>query len=127
MASRHPSRVVRTARWSAEHRWRAVLGWMAFVVVCVGVGGMTGTRSQTDAQEAVGEWARAEQMITDGHFADPATENVLVTARSGPLDQARAAAAAADARRRLTGAPQVAGVAAPVTAPGGTAVLVGRR
>jgi RND superfamily putative drug exporter len=116
--------VVRIARWSAEHRWQAVLGWVAFVIVCVALGGAAGTASQTDAQQAVGEWGRAERMVQDGHFADPVAENVLVTARSGPLDQAAATAAATEAGRRLRVLPQVASVAAPVTAPGGTAVLV---
>jgi RND superfamily putative drug exporter len=116
--------VVRIARWSAEHRWRAVLGWVAFVVICVAVGGMAGTASQTDAQQAVGEWGRAERMLADAHFTDPAVENVLITARSGPLDQAAATAAAGEAGRRLRGLPEVAQVSQPVRSPGGTAVLV---
>jgi putative drug exporter of the RND superfamily len=124
VANRRPSRVVRIARWSAEHRLRAVLAWVAFVVVCVGVGGLAGTKSQTDAQQAVGEWGRAEQMVVDGHFTDPAAENVLITARSGTLDPAAGAGAADEARQRLGRLPQVASVAEPVTAPGGRAVLV---
>jgi RND superfamily putative drug exporter len=103
---------------------RAVLAWVAFVIVCVGVGGIAGTRSQTDAQQAVGEWGRAEQMIVDGHFADPAVENVLITSRSGPLDAAAATAAGTEARQRLSGLSQVGTVSEPVTAPGGRAVLV---
>ncbi len=124
MTNWRPSRVVRIARWSAEHRWRAVLGWVAFVVICVAVGGMAGTASQTDAQQAVGEWGRAERMLADAHFTDPAVENVLITARSGPLDRAAATTAATEAGRRLRGRPEVASVSEPVTAPGGTAVLV---
>ena len=124
MTNRRPGRVVRIARWSAEHRWRAVLGWVAFVVICVAVGGIAGTASQTDAQQAVGEWGRAERMLADAHFTDPEVENVLITARSGPLDEAEASAAAAEAGRRLRGLPEVAGASEPVTSPGGTAVLV---
>jgi putative drug exporter of the RND superfamily len=93
--SRRPGRVVRVARWSAEHRWRAVLGWVAFVVLCVAVGGAVGTRSQSDADAAVGEWGRSERIVEDGRFADPAVENILVTSRTGALDRDRAAAAAA--------------------------------
>jgi putative drug exporter of the RND superfamily len=124
VANRRPSRVVRIARWSAEHRWRAVLGWVAFVAICVAVGGMAGTAQQTDAQQAVGEWGTAEKMLADAHFTDPAVENVLITARSGPLDQAAATAAASEAAGQLRRLPAVASVSAPVTAPGGTAVLV---
>ncbi|HST65039.1 MAG TPA: MMPL family transporter [Mycobacteriales bacterium] len=101
-----------------------MLAWVAFVVVCVGVGGLAGTRSQTDAQQAVGEWGRAEQWVLDGHFADPAMENVLITSRSGTLDAAAAGAAATEVRQRLGRLPQVGSVAEPVTAPGGKAVLV---
>jgi RND superfamily putative drug exporter len=124
VTNRRPSRVVRIARWSAEHRWRAVSGWVAFVVICVAVGGMAGTASQTDAQQAVGDWGRAERMLADAHFTDPAVENVLITARSGPLDQAAATAAAGEAGRRLRGLPEVSQVSEPIPSPGGTAVLV---
>ena len=124
MANRRPSRVIRIARWSAEHRLRAVLAWVAFVVVCAGIGGVAGTKEQSDASQAVGEWGRAEQWVVDGHFADPAVENVLITAPSGALDPATARTAADEARQRLSRLPQVASVAEPVTAPGGRAVLV---
>ena len=109
--------VVRIARWSAEHRWRAVLAWVAFVVVCVGVGGLAGTRTQTDAQAAVGEWGRFERIVADGGLVDPAVENVLVTGPGG-------ARAAADVAARLRALPEVAAVTDPVTAAGGDAVLV---
>jgi putative drug exporter of the RND superfamily len=98
--------VVRIARWSAEHRWRAVLAWVAFVVVCVGTGAMVGTRSQTEAQEAIGEQGRYERIIEAGGFDDPAVENVLLT---GPA----AAAAAEDAAGRLRAVPVVAAVSPP--------------
>ena len=111
------SRVVRIARWSAEHRWRAVAAWLVFVVACVALGGFAGTRTQTDAEEAVGEWGRAERMLVDGGFVDPAVENVLV---SGP----GALPAAELARTRLAALPSVESVSAPVEAPGGGAVLV---
>ncbi len=122
--SRRPGRVVRVARWSAEHRWRAVLAWLAFVALCVAVGGATGTRSQSDSDAAVGEWGRAERIVEDGRFADPAVENVLITSRAGALDRDRAAAAAADARGRLDALPQVGTLTGPIDSPPGDAVLV---
>ena len=39
---------------------------------------------------------RAERIVEHGNFADPAVENVLITARSGTLDPAAATKAAAD-------------------------------
>ena len=121
---RRPGRVVRVARWSAEHRWRAVLAWAAFVVVCVGVGGAVGTRSQSDADSAVGEWGRSERIVEHGNFADPAVENVLVTSRSGPLERDRAGAAAADVSRRLDALPEVGTISPPVPSADGRALLV---
>jgi hypothetical protein len=80
---REHAAVIRLVRWSAEHPWRAVGGWIVFVALCVVCGGMIGTRQQSNADEAVGEWGRAERIVDHGNFTDPARENVLVTARSG--------------------------------------------
>ena len=122
--ARHPGRVVRMARWSAEHRWRAVFAWVAFVAVCVVAGGMAGTRSQADSDAEVGQSARAAKIVEQGGFADPATENVLITARSGSLRADRAEAAAADVTRRLAAEPSVADRSPATTAADGSAVLV---
>jgi putative drug exporter of the RND superfamily len=115
---------VRVARWSATHPWRAIGAWVLFVAVCVWAGGAVGTRQSTSEDILKGEVLHAQQIVDDGHFGDPAVENILITATSGRLDPARAAAAAADAARRLRVLPQVAAVGAPVTAPDRGAVLV---
>src|SRR3954454_16017311 len=82
---------VRTARWSAEHPWRAIALWMVFVAVCFVGGNMAGTHEATAQDDAIGESGRAYVMIEDGKFADePAVDNVLITARSGMLDDAAA-------------------------------------
>jgi RND superfamily putative drug exporter len=85
--AREPGAVIRVARWSAEHPWRAIAGWIAFVALCVVVGGAVGTKQQSDADQGVGEWGRAERIVEHGNFDDTVTENVLVTARTGGLDQ----------------------------------------
>jgi putative drug exporter of the RND superfamily len=116
--------VIRTARWSAEHPWRAIAGWIALVAVCAVVGGLAGTRSQTDSDEAVGEWGRAEHIVDDGRFADPIMENVLVTAPAGSLDKARGEAALADVARRFRALPDVVATQPVVTAADGSALLL---
>jgi RND superfamily putative drug exporter len=121
---REQGAVIRMARWSAEHPWRAIAGWIVFVVLCAVVGGMAGTRQQTDADEAVGEWAHAERIVQDGHFPDPIMENVLVTARSGTLDRGRAAAALADVGRRFAALPEVARQEKPVISHNGSAMAL---
>jgi RND superfamily putative drug exporter len=112
------------ARWSAEHPWRAIVGWIAFVALCAVVGGLAGTRQQSDADQAVGEWGRAERIVEHGNFHDPITENILVTARSGVLDRARADAALADVGRRLSALPDVIRRDKPVPAADGSAVVL---
>ena len=98
---------MKAARWSAEHPWRAILGWIAFVAIAVGFAVAIPTQDTTDADYRVGESGRADAMIADAHLAQPDTENILITARSGALDTAQAEQAA-DAV--VTGAKTAAGV-----------------
>ncbi|MEU9156231.1 MMPL family transporter [Streptomyces sp. NPDC048417] len=105
---------VRMARWSARHPWRAVVGWLAFVVLCLGIGSAVGTHSATTADYRVGEAGRAEAMAAEGHLERRSTEQVLISSRSGLLDRAAADAAAKDLTSRMKRLPEVAGVADPL-------------
>jgi RND superfamily putative drug exporter len=99
---------MKAARWSAEHPWRAILGWIAFVAIAVGFAVAIPTVDTDDADYRVGESGRADAMVTDAHLTQPDTENILITARSGALDTAQADQAAAAI---ATGAEAAAGVA----------------
>ncbi|MBN1173652.1 MAG: MMPL family transporter [Micromonosporaceae bacterium] len=115
---------VRVARWSATHPWRAVALWVVFVALSITIGGLVGTKESTMNGE-VGETARAEQMIEEGDFPQqPMVERVLVTSRSGVLDQAAATAALSDAGTRMRQLPEVAGVEEPIPSPDGTALML---
>ncbi|MBI0297967.1 MMPL family transporter [Streptomyces sp. PRKS01-29] len=105
---------VRMARWSARHPWRAIVGWLVFVVLCLGVGSAVGTHSATTADYRVGEAGRAEAMAAEGGLERRATEQVLISARSGPLDRDAAEAAAGDLAARMERLPEVASVADPL-------------
>jgi len=115
---------VRVARWSATHPWRAIGLWVVFVAVCFAAGGWVGTNDATDDDLAIGEAGRATTIIADGHFAEHAKENVLITARSGRLDQAEAQAAAKDAAQRMGGLREVREVGDPVPSRDGDALLL---
>ncbi|MFI7646472.1 MMPL family transporter [Micromonospora sp. NPDC049460] len=115
---------VRLARWSAEHPWRAIALWVVFVAVCFVGGNAAGLKEATGADQAVGESGRAGLIVDAGDFADPAVENVLITARVGTLDPVAAKAAAADAATELRSVTGVASVGEPVTARDGSALLV---
>ncbi|OLF09645.1 RND transporter [Actinophytocola xanthii] len=112
------------ARWSATHPWRAIGLWVVFVAVCLSAGSWLGTNEATDEDMAIGEAGRATSIVSSGEFGDRAEENVLITARSGQLDQAAASAAAADAAERMRGLPEVAEVGEPVPSADRQALLV---
>ncbi|MER7155302.1 MMPL family transporter [Streptomyces lydicus] len=115
---------VRVAVWSARHPWRALAGWLAFVVLCLGVGAALGTHQATAADYRVGEAGRAETLAEQGHLDRPGVEQVLITARSGPLDRAAAEAAVRDVTARMAKLPEVAGAADPVRSADGRALRV---
>ncbi|MFF4830504.1 MMPL family transporter [Streptomyces sp. NPDC001315] len=115
---------VRMARSSARHPWRALLGWLLFVALCLGVGSAVGTNSAKTADYRVGEAGRAEAMAAEGHLERLSAEQVLISARSGALDERAAASAATDLTARMKRLPEVAGVAAPVRSSDGRVLMV---
>ena len=72
----------RAGRWSAQHRKKAILGWLAFVVLAVFIGGSVGTKTLSDADFGIGESGRADEAVAD-HFPEKAPESVLIQSRSG--------------------------------------------
>ncbi|MEU7095869.1 MMPL family transporter [Kitasatospora aureofaciens] len=115
---------VRIARWSARHAWRAIAGWFAFVVLCLGIGIAVGSHEATTEDYRVGEAGRAEAIAGSAGMQQQPTEQVIIHARSGPLDTAAAASAAQDLTERMRKLPEVQGVAAPVSSKDGQVVRV---
>ena len=72
----------RAGRWSAQHRKKAIFGWLAFVIVAVFIGGSVGTRTLTDDEYGIGESGRADKAVS-AHFPDKASESVLVQSQNG--------------------------------------------
>ncbi|MEU8959096.1 MMPL family transporter [Streptomyces sp. NPDC048518] len=121
---RKRSVTVRAARWSALHPGRAVIGWLVFVVLCLGVGAAAGMNSATSEDFRVGEAGRAEALATDGGLPLRSTEHVLIRAAKGPLDKAAAAAAVRDVTDRMEALPEVASVAPPARSSDGRVLRV---
>ena len=120
--------VRRVAGIAAARPKTAIALWMALVVGCIVVGGMSGTRSMTDAEAGAGESAQADERIVAAGLADPAVESILVRS----ADARDTAAAAADLERRLDGGRDVSDVQGPADAPelskaGGRTVLLQAR
>ena len=55
----------RAGRWSAQHRKKAIFGWLAFVILAVFIGGSVGTRTLTDDEYGIGESGRADKAVSD--------------------------------------------------------------
>ena len=51
----------RAGRWSTQHRKKAIIGWLVFVVLAVFAGGSFGTNTLKDDQSGVGESGRSGQ------------------------------------------------------------------
>ena len=58
----------RMGRWSAQHRKKAIWGWIAFVVIAFAVGNAVGTKQPTH-DDYVGQSGQAEKLFAD-HFAE---------------------------------------------------------
>ena len=90
----------RAGRWSARHRKAAVLGWLAFVVAALVLGGATGTKLLTDEEQGSGESGRADTTLAKA-FPQAADESVLVQSSKLGVDDPAFRAAVADVERRL--------------------------
>jgi RND superfamily putative drug exporter len=75
----------RAGRWSAAHWKTATLAWIAFVVVAIVGGSAVGSVMLSDSEQATGEAARAQAILQDAGFRQPATESVLVQSRSATV------------------------------------------
>jgi RND superfamily putative drug exporter len=116
---------LRAARWSATHPWRAILAWLAFVVIAVGLAAMIPTKGTVDADYRLGESGHADQLVHDAGMASPQTENVLITAPgAGALDQQAAQGAADTLTAAMRDAKGVVKVQPGQWNPGRTALLV---
>jgi RND superfamily putative drug exporter len=70
----------RAGRWSAQHRRKAILGWLAFVIAATVVGGALGTKTFAWQDNGPGEAGRADKTIYHA-FPKHASETVLIQSR----------------------------------------------
>ncbi|MFE6038687.1 MMPL family transporter [Streptomyces sp. NPDC056452] len=126
MRSERQPITVRTARWFATHPWRAIVGWVLFVALCLGAGMAVGTNKGTFEDFWVGEAGRAEAMAARSGLTPAPEEQVLITApaEGGRLDESAALTAAGEIRQRMASLPSVVRVADPLWAGDGGALRV---
>jgi uncharacterized membrane protein YdfJ with MMPL/SSD domain len=89
MKTHHPNHLDRSAQvglaarlggWSAEHRKKAILLWLAILLVGIAAAGV-GSKKLSAAGEAAGDSAKAERLLDRGGFKRPAAEEVLLQVR----------------------------------------------
>ena len=116
-------------RWSAQHRKKAIFGWLAFVVVAlvIGMGGAP-TETLVDQESGVGESGRADETVYDA-FPKKADESVLIQSETLEADAPEFRAVVSDVQGRLGEVDDVKNVVGPygnvnAVSPDGHSVLV---
>jgi RND superfamily putative drug exporter len=69
----------RMGRWSATHRKKAVLGWLAFVVIAMLAGSSAGMKMMGAADQLTGESATAQRILDRAGIEHPAAESIIVS------------------------------------------------
>jgi uncharacterized membrane protein YdfJ with MMPL/SSD domain len=113
-----PNLAARAAGWSARHRRRAILGWLAFVIIAYLLGGAIGQRHLTNAEMGNGESGKAAQIVSDA-FPKQMSEQVLVQVPAGErIGDPASAATVQDLVARLQRLQYVSNIRSPLTAAG---------
>ena len=71
----------RMGRWSAQHRKKAIGGWLAFVIVSFIIGGALGIKAPDNEQTFVGDSGKAHQLVDD-HFPTQNNESIILQGKS---------------------------------------------
>jgi uncharacterized membrane protein YdfJ with MMPL/SSD domain len=115
----------RAGRWSAHHRKAAILGWIAFVVLAVLVGGKIGQNDLDESAAGSGESKRGDMIVAAAGFPEQAGEQVLIQGRGSLTAEApEMTAAVRDVTRRLQRIDGVTDVERPLHSADGRSVLV---
>src|SRR4026207_1374931 len=81
-SSRPQGLAARLGSWSAEHRTKAILLWVAILLLGIAAAGV-GSKKLSLAGEAAGASAKAERLLDQGGFKRPAQEEVLLQTGDG--------------------------------------------
>src|SRR6476659_10190040 len=113
----------RMGRWSAHHWKAATFGWLAFVVVAFGLGGLAGVKNIDSNAAGPGESGRMNRIL-DAGFERPAKESVLIQSRSAAVGSPAFDAAVGDVVRRISRVSVVRNVSRGAVAEDGHSALV---
>jgi uncharacterized membrane protein YdfJ with MMPL/SSD domain len=102
----------RAARWSAQHRKKAIFGWLAFMVVAFALGNGVGQSTIHGADQFSGESGRAEHTLQDAGLR-PNSEHVFIQSKKLTVKDPRFQAVIRDAQARLSRTKHVTNVVPP--------------
>ncbi|MEU1071740.1 MULTISPECIES: MMPL family transporter [unclassified Streptomyces] len=107
----------RAGGWSARHRWAAVVIWVLFVFLAMGIGSAVGRIDVKDNQ-LPGEVGQAQKIIDDAGLKEPAGETVFVQAVDGSVKATDPVfrTAVDEVMKAVDGTGQVTKVTSPYTA-----------
>jgi RND superfamily putative drug exporter len=103
----------RAGRWSAQHRRKAVLGWLAFVILAVFIGGQVGTKNIPSDQEGLSGDSKRAQEITKDAYPQTAGEQVLIQSKTRHPGDPGYRAVVRDVETRLAAQPNVTHLKSP--------------
>ncbi len=91
----------RAGRWSAQHRKKAIVGWLLFVILAVFIGGSVGTKTLDDVDDSgIGESGRADTAVSQ-NFPDKVSESVMVQNKNASVRDPEFKAVVADVQAAL--------------------------
>jgi uncharacterized membrane protein YdfJ with MMPL/SSD domain len=96
----------RAGRWSVNHRKKAILGWLAFVVLALGIAMAAPLQILKTDELGIGESGRADKIVSDG-YPKAASERVLVQSTTDKAGAPEFRAVVADVEKRLDARPEV--------------------
>jgi len=106
----------RLASWSTQHRKKAILGWVALLVVAL-VTGSAGAKKLSATGATTGDSASAERLLAHGGFKRPAAEEILLQVRgSGTIRTAAGARVSREVIAAITATGRIEDVRSPFSA-----------
>jgi RND superfamily putative drug exporter len=105
----------RAGRWSARHWKIAFFGWLAFVAAAFLIGHAVGTNKLLDSNAGDGESGRAQKLLANADFKQPATESVLIQNQKLVANDPAFAAVVKDVVRRISKLREVTNVRSPLS------------
>jgi RND superfamily putative drug exporter len=115
--------VARVARWATLHRRAVVIGWIALLVVTLGISGALGTKYSNNFSLGGTESQRATDLLKRDFPAQAGDQDAIVMrARQGSITDAAVRSRVEPVLKRIAGLPHVTGVASPY-APGGAQAI----